>query len=51
MSQSEYGLVLSGGGAKGAFEMGVWKALRKCNYPIGAVIGTSVGLLPKSPFP
>ncbi|KNZ40508.1 patatin-like phospholipase family protein [Acetobacterium bakii] len=45
MSQSEYGLVLSGGGAKGAFEMGVWKALRECNYPLGAVIGTSVGAL------
>ena len=45
MSQSEYGLVLSGGGAKGAFEMGVWKALRECDYPLGAVIGTSVGAL------
>lgn len=45
MSPSEYGLVLSGGGAKGAFEMGVWKALRECDYPIGAVIGTSVGAI------
>lgn len=45
MSQSEYGLVLSGGGAKGAFEIGVWKALRECNYSLGAVIGTSVGAL------
>ncbi|MBC3803606.1 patatin-like phospholipase family protein [Acetobacterium fimetarium] len=45
MSQCEYGLVLSGGGAKGAFEMGVWKALRECNYSLGAVIGTSVGAL------
>jgi NTE family protein len=45
MSQQQYGLVLSGGGAKGAFEMGVWKALRECNYPLGAVIGTSVGAL------
>ncbi len=45
MSQQQYGLVLSGGGAKGAFEMGVWKALRECNFPLGAVIGTSVGAL------
>ncbi|WP_373482459.1 patatin-like phospholipase family protein [Acetobacterium sp.] len=45
MSQQQYGLVLSGGGAKGAFEMGVWKALRECNYSLGAVIGTSVGAL------
>jgi|LGOV01.1.fsa_nt_gb NTE family protein len=45
MCKPNYGLVLSGGGAKGAFEMGVWKALRKNNYSIGAVIGTSVGAL------
>lgn len=45
MSQQQYGLVLSGGGAKGAFEMGVWRALRESNYTLGAVIGTSVGAL------
>ncbi len=45
MSQQQYGLVLSGGGAKGAFEMGVWKAIRECDYSLGAVIGTSVGAL------
>ncbi|MGV8905160.1 MAG: patatin-like phospholipase family protein [Acetobacterium sp.] len=45
LSQSDYGLVLSGGGAKGAFEIGVWKALRECNCSIGAVIGTSVGAI------
>ncbi|KAF5087308.1 Patatin-like phospholipase [anaerobic digester metagenome] len=45
MSQQQYGLVLSGGGAKGAFEMGVWKALKECDYSLGAVIGTSVGAL------
>src|SRR5665647_1013859 len=45
LSQGEYGLVLSGGGAKGAFEIGVWKAIRECDYPIGAVIGTSVGAI------
>ncbi len=41
----EYGLVLGGGGAKGAFEIGVWKALKTCSTPITAVIGTSVGAL------
>ncbi|OXS27133.1 MAG: patatin [Acetobacterium sp. MES1] len=45
MSHQQYGLVLSGGGAKGAFEMGVWKALKECDYSLGAVIGTSVGAL------
>lgn len=39
------GVVLSGGGAKGAYQLGVWKALRrlKVNYTI--VTGTSVGAL------
>ncbi|WKY43992.1 patatin-like phospholipase family protein [Eubacteriaceae bacterium ES2] len=40
-----YGLVLGGGGAKGAFEIGVWQALREQKIEIGAVIGTSVGAL------
>lgn len=39
------GLVLSGGGTKGAFEIGVWKALREKNIPIDIVVGTSVGAL------
>ncbi|SHF03147.1 patatin-like phospholipase family protein [Alkalibacter saccharofermentans] len=41
----EYGLVLSGGGAKGSFEIGVWKALREMDIKISAVAGTSVGAL------
>ncbi|MBZ4664530.1 MAG: patatin-like phospholipase family protein [Caloramator sp.] len=40
-----YGLVLGGGGAKGGYEIGVWKALRELNIPICAVCGTSVGAL------
>ena len=39
------GLVLSGGGGKGAYQIGVWKALRKLNYNIDIVTGTSVGAL------
>lgn len=38
-------LVLSGGGAKGAFHIGVWKALRELNIEIDLVVGTSVGAL------
>lgn len=38
-------LVLSGGGGKGAYQIGVWKALRKLNYKIDIVTGTSVGSL------
>jgi NTE family protein len=41
------GLVLSGGGAKGAYQLGVWEALRKAGLEkeITAVSGTSVGAL------
>jgi len=40
-----YGLVLAGGGGKGGYHIGVWKALRKMKIEIGAVTGTSVGSL------
>lgn len=41
-----YGLVLAGGGGKGAYEIGVWKALLEAKgIKIGAVSGTSVGAL------
>ncbi len=36
-------LVLGGGGAKGAYEAGVLKALKKLNYKYDIVTGTSVG--------
>lgn len=38
-------VVLSGGGSKGAYEIGVWKALRKLNISYDIVTGTSVGAL------
>lgn len=38
-------LVLSGGGAKGAYQIGVWKALRKLKIDFQIVTGTSVGAL------
>ncbi|WP_343208723.1 patatin-like phospholipase family protein [Anaerolentibacter hominis] len=41
----EYGLVLEGGGAKGAYQIGVWKALRECGIRIKAIAGVSVGAL------
>jgi len=37
------GLVLSGGGGRGAYEIGVWKALTDHNFKIGGIYGTSVG--------
>ena len=40
-----YGLVLGGGGAKGAYQIGVWKALNELEIEVGYVCGTSVGAL------
>ena len=39
------GLVLSGGGAKGAYEIGVCKALKKLNKKIDIITGTSIGAI------
>ncbi len=41
----EYGIVLEGGGAKGAYQIGVWKAFLECKVKIKAVSGVSVGAL------
>ncbi len=38
-------VVLSGGGSKGAYQLGVWKALKKINYDYKIITGTSVGAL------
>lgn len=39
------GLVLSGGGAKGAYQVGVMKALLEMNVGIDAIAGASIGAL------
>ena len=41
----EYGIVLDGGGARGAYQIGAWKALKEAGVKISAVAGTSVGAL------
>ena len=38
-----YAIALEGGGAKGAYEIGVWKALDEAGIKFNAVAGTSVG--------
>lgn len=38
-------LVLSGGGARGSYQIGVWKALNELNIKFDIVTGTSVGAL------
>ncbi len=40
-----YAIALEGGGAKGGYEIGVWKALKEAGVRIAAVSGTSVGAL------
>ena len=40
-----YGLVLEGGGAKGAYHIGAYKALMEEGIQIGGIAGTSVGAL------
>lgn len=41
----KYGLVLSGGGSKGAYESGCMKALQELGYHFDIVTGTSIGAL------
>ena len=39
----KYGLVLAGGGAKGAYQLGAWKAMRELGISFEAVCGVSIG--------
>lgn len=41
----KYALALAGGGTKGSYQIGVWKALRELNIEITAVAGTSIGAI------
>lgn len=38
-------LVLGGGGSRGSYEMGVWKALRELGITVQVVTGTSIGAI------
>ncbi len=42
-ARKKVGLVLGGGGAKGAAEVGVMKVLEEANIPIDYIAGTSIG--------
>ena len=39
------GLVLGGGGSRGAYEIGVWRAARELKIDFDVVTGTSIGAL------
>ena len=45
MNKKEYGLVLAGGGIKGVFQVGVWKALQELGINIKAIAGASIGAI------
>jgi len=45
MKKTKLGIVLSGGGAKGAYEVGFFKALAELNIQPEAISGTSIGAL------
>ena len=43
IKQQKTALILAGGGSKGSFEIGVWKAMRELKMPIHMVYGSSIG--------
>jgi NTE family protein len=45
MNTDAYCLVLSGGGTKGVFHIGAWRALREMEVPVEAVVGNSIGAI------
>ncbi len=38
-----YGLILAGGGAKGAYQIGAWQAMREMGVKFSAIAGVSIG--------
>ena len=44
-SKKKTALVLSGGGSRGAYQMGVWRALTELGWSFDMVVGVSVGSL------
>lgn len=43
--EKEYALILAGGGTRGAYQVGAWKALKDLKINVKAVMGTSIGSL------
>lgn len=44
-TKKDYALVLAGGGTKGAYQVGVWKALKELDISVKAIAGSSIGSL------
>lgn len=45
MRQEKYAIVFGGGGSRGAYEVGVWKAIQELEIPVGLNIGASIGTI------
>jgi len=45
MEERQYGVVLAGGGTKGAYQVGAWKALTEMKIKIKGVCGASIGAI------
>ncbi|HPQ47119.1 MAG TPA: patatin-like phospholipase family protein [Clostridia bacterium] len=45
MDSVKYAIALAGGGTKGSYQIGVWKALRELGVEISTVAGTSIGAI------
>lgn len=45
MNQEKYAVVFGGGGSRGAYEVGVLKAIKELDIPVGTFIGASIGAL------
>lgn len=45
VEETRRGVVLAGGGSRGAYQIGVWRAMRECGITYSVVTGTSVGAL------
>ncbi len=46
----KWGVVLSGGGTKGAYEVGAWRAIKELEIPVRGITGTSIGALNAAMF-
>ena len=45
MKECRYGLALEGGGARGAYQIGAYKALVENGFKFDAIVGTSIGAI------
>ena len=45
LNGSKTGLVLAGGGAKGAYQIGAYKALKELGFKFDVIVGTSIGAM------